>query len=129
MATTEQNASIYRGAGRVLRIACVDAAGDPLELTGLSLHYRVALTAKKLTLLALSGIPIEDGDVTLGEAAAGYPHVAVVTITRERSLTLPAKTLYHELYATDGNPAQNDDVVLMTGALTVLAAQIAQHDV
>jgi hypothetical protein len=115
--TSQQNATVARGATLRLVITLTDAGGEPLP-PSTPLYYRVALEAKSTTLLYLP----------IAAATVDGATVAEVTLAREQTLTLPTMTLYHEVYTVDGDPTLREDDVLMTGNLTVHPAQIERHD-
>jgi hypothetical protein len=115
--TENQNATVARGATLRALVTLTDADGEPLP-PSTPLYYRVALAPAVAPLLA----------VALTADTVDGKTVAEVTLSREQTLTLPARTLYHEVYTTDGDPALHEDDVLMRGRLTVQPAQIARHE-
>jgi hypothetical protein len=114
--TTNQNATVARGATLRMVVTLTDADGEPLPPTT-PLYYRIAREAKSASLFFMP----------IAAATVGSATVVEVTLSREQTLTLPERTLYHEIYTVDGDPALHEDDVLMTGELTVLPAQIARH--
>jgi hypothetical protein len=114
--TSQQNATVARGATLRMVITLTDAGGEPLP-PSTPLYYRVAREARSPSLLYLPIAAATVDDATVVE----------VTLAREQTLTLPTLTLYHEVYTVDGDPAMAEDDVLMTGTLTVIPAQIARH--
>ena len=108
-----QDATIWRGGSFRLRWDLVDADGEPLNMAGTELYYRVAQNASSTTpVLALDDVDIETEGST-----------AITPLTSERTEQIPARTWYHELGWIDSAGERNP---LATGRLTSLHAQAAK---
>ena len=115
MAKTEQNARVKRGGSHNLRVGLTDENGDPLNLAGITLHYRVARVASS----SAPELVITDADIGRDGSTA------IIPLTTERTQQIPARRWYHELYMID---PEGERSVLMIGHLTVVSAQAAKHD-
>lgn len=114
MAATNQNAEVYQGESKTLEISTTDEkTGDARDMTGENVYYRVAPSAN-----ASAALEIEPADITIATSVVKVP------LTTARTLTLKAREYYHELYMVESGDQRH---VLMTGTLTVTAAQVAKH--
>lgn len=112
MPSLNQNATIYRGGSPTLTVTVTDEAGDPLDLTGMTLNYRISKSAGGQT-LAVVASPEITNDV----------NVASIPLTISQTRALPSGDLHHELYRLDGAEATS----FMIGTLTVVNSQMTQH--
>jgi hypothetical protein len=107
--------TIRRGTDVEIQVTVLDADGEPANLDGVDLHYRVAVEA-------LSAKPLLSVD---RPAITHESNVATVPVTSDQTRQLPAGNLYHELFEViDGKVS-----LLRSGNLTVKSAQAALHEV
>ena len=112
MPSLNQNATIYRGGSPSIVVTVLDDAGDPVDLTGLSLFYRVSTSPGTSTLLLIQGPQITT-----------VSNVATIPLTIAQTKDLPREALNHELYRLDGGVA----TLFMVGTLTVQSSQMFRH--
>jgi hypothetical protein len=116
MPSLNQDATIYRGSSPTLLVTVLDEAGSPLDLTGMTLNYRVSASAGGQTLLVVAS-----PSITISGA---FLNLASIPLTIAQTRALPGGELHHELYRLDGATAAS----FMIGTLTASHSQLTQHD-
>lgn len=119
MASLDQNATIYRGADAVLAVTITDSVGDPLDLSGKEIVYRVASTFG-----GASKLVIEEPDITVASNVATVPLTALQTESLSVKADFDEEDYAHELYIVEAGIV----AVVMQGTLTVKHAQAARHE-
>ena len=104
-----QNVTVYRGESRRLDITVAGVE----DLTGYTLHYRIAKAVGQEPVIAL-----DTADLTIDGVVVSVPLTTARTL-----LLLAGSEYYHELFAVQGGERS----VLMTGTVTVVASQAARH--
>lgn len=122
MATTNQNATVYRGGSYTITVPITDEDGAPLNVTGIDLFYRVARQAGS------TAAEVELSRVTTPAITSSW-----VASPAASSVSIPLKTAdtedlsdgsyYHELFMVQSGERH----VLMTGTLTVEKSQAARY--
>lgn len=118
MPSTDQNATIYRGADAEIDVTIVDSAGAPLDLAGKEIVYRVANTAGGTTKLTIA-----EPAITVASNVATVPITAAQSLTLKVPAAVDEVEYYQELFLVEGGVV----AVVMAGTLTVKAAQAARH--